>query len=124
MTKNNSTSRSIAFVLVISFVLLPNFSFALVNEEGVVKFRKSISSILANTCLRKNNYGVIIYSLDRGETLYEIRSKRLFIPASNAKILTTAVALKYLGSNYRFATRFYTDGILKNETLKGNLYIK
>ena len=124
MTKNNFTIRSIPFALAIFFVFLPVFSFALVNEEGVDKFRKSVNSILSNNCLRKNNYGVKIYSLDRGETLYEIRSKQLFIPASNAKVLTTAVALKYLGSNYRFSTEFYTDGILENETLKGNLYIK
>ena len=122
--KNNSAIRSIAFTLAIFLVFFPIFSFALVNEEGVDKFRKSVNSILSNTCLRKNNYGVKIYSLDRGETLYEIRSKQLFIPASNAKVLTTAVALKYLGSNYRFSTEFYTDGILENETLKGNLYIK
>jgi serine-type D-Ala-D-Ala carboxypeptidase/endopeptidase (penicillin-binding protein 4) len=124
MNKNNSTIYFIAFVLAISFVFLPTFSFALVNEEGVDKFRKSVNKILSNACLRKNNYGLKIYSLDRGETLYEIRSKRLFIPASNAKVLTTAAALKYLGSNYRFATGIYTDGILENETLKGNLYIK
>jgi D-alanyl-D-alanine carboxypeptidase/D-alanyl-D-alanine-endopeptidase (penicillin-binding protein 4) len=124
MIKNISTIRSIGFILAIFFVFLPTFSFALVNEEGVSKFRKSVNSILSSTCLRKNNYGVKIYSLDRGETLYEIRSKRLFIPASNAKVLTTAAALKYLGSNYRFSTGIYTDGILENETLKGNLYIK
>jgi serine-type D-Ala-D-Ala carboxypeptidase/endopeptidase (penicillin-binding protein 4) len=124
MINNNSTIRSIAFVLVISFAFLPTFSFAWVNEEGVGKFRKSVTKILSNICLRKNNYGIKIYSLDRGETLYEIRSKKLFIPASNAKILTTATALKFLGSNYRFNTRIYTDGILENETLKGNLYIK
>ena len=124
MINNNSTTRSIAFVLVISFTFLPTFSFASANEEGIGKFRKSVTKILSNTCLRKNNYGIKIYSLDLGETLYEIRSKKLFIPASNSKILTTAAALKFLGSNYRFATRIYTDGILENETLKGNLYIK
>jgi serine-type D-Ala-D-Ala carboxypeptidase/endopeptidase (penicillin-binding protein 4) len=124
MIKNISTTHPLGFILAIFFVFLPTFSLAQVNEEGVGKFRKSVNNLLSSTCLRKNNYGVKIYSLDRGETLYEIRSKRLFIPASNAKILTTATALKYLGSNYRFATRIYTDGILENETLKGNLYIK
>ena len=56
--------------------------------------------------------------------MYEIRSEKLFIPASNAKVITTAVALKYLGPNYRFSTQIYTDGILENQVLKGNLYIK
>jgi serine-type D-Ala-D-Ala carboxypeptidase/endopeptidase (penicillin-binding protein 4) len=124
MINNNSTIRSIAFVIVISFTFLPKFCFVWANEEGVGKFRKSVTKILTNSCLKKNNYGIKIYSLDRGETLYEIRSKKLFIPASNSKILTTAAALKFLGSNYRFTTRIYTDGILENETLKGNLYIK
>ena len=124
MINTNSTIRSIVFVFVISFALHPTFSLAWKNEEGVSNFRKSVTKILSNTCLRKNNYGIKIYSLDLGETLYEIRSKKLLIPASNSKILTTAAALKFLGSNYRFATRIYTDGILENETLKGNLYIK
>ena len=113
-------------ILIVTVVLLffPTYSFAVIDEIGISSFRRSINSILSNTCLRKNNYGIKIFSLDRGETLYEVRSDKLFIPASNAKIITTAVALKYLGANYRFATKVFTDGILENEVLKGNLYIK
>ncbi|MBC8285677.1 MAG: D-alanyl-D-alanine carboxypeptidase/D-alanyl-D-alanine-endopeptidase [Nitrospinae bacterium] len=124
MTRNISQANLFALLLVTLLLSIPTFSFAKVNEEGVSAFRKSVTKILSHSCLRKNNYGVKIYSLDRGETLYEVRSDRLFIPASNAKILTTAVALKYLGHNYRFYTRLYTDGVLENQTLKGNLYIK
>ncbi|MBT5469080.1 MAG: D-alanyl-D-alanine carboxypeptidase/D-alanyl-D-alanine-endopeptidase [Nitrospina sp.] len=124
MTKNISNTLLIFILLAVFFVSLPPLSFAGVDEEGVNSFRRSVTKLLSNSCLRKNKYGVKIYSLDRGETLYEIRSNRLFIPASNAKILTTAVALKYLGSNYRYTTRIYTDGVLENQILKGNLYIK
>lgn len=124
MTKKASHLRLITLFLISFFLLSPAFSFAKVSEEGVASFRKSVNKILFHPCLRKNNYGIKIYSLDRGETLYEIRSDRLFIPASNAKILTTATALKHLGHNYRFYTRLYTDGALENQTLKGNLYIK
>jgi len=124
MTRNNSIIQLNFFLLAAFFIFPPTFSFASVNEEGVNLFRRSITNILSSSCLRKNNYGIKIYSLDRGETLYEIRSKKLFIPASNSKIITTAVALKYLGPNYRFSTQIYTDGILENQILKGNLYIK
>ncbi len=93
-------------------------------ENGVPLFQKKIRKILANSCLRKKNYGIKIYSLDRGEALFELREKKLFVPASNLKILTTAIALETLGPNYRFPTRIYTDGKLKNRVLDGNLYIK
>ena len=93
-------------------------------EKGVLLFQKKIKKILSNSCLRKNNFGIKIYSLDRGESLFELRAKKSFVPASNLKILTTAVALETLGPNYRFPTRLYTDGTLKGEVLDGNLYIK
>ena len=112
MTRNTSHTNLTTILFTALFIFIPTFSFAKVTEEGVSSFRKSVKKILSNPCLRKNNYGIKIYSLDRGETLYEVRSDQLFIPASNAKILTTAVALKYLGHNYRFYTRLYTDGVL------------
>ncbi len=124
MTRNIPHSNLITLFFTALLFSVPTVSFAKVKEEGVSSFRKSIIKILSNPCLQKNNYGVKIYSLDRAETLYEVRSDQLFIPASNAKILTTAVALKYLGHNYRFYTRLYTDGVLENSTLAGNLYIK
>ena len=77
-------------------------------EKGVLLFQKKIKKILSNSCLRKNNFGIKIYSLDRGESLFELRAKKSFVPASNLKILTTAVALETLGPNYRFPTRLYT----------------
>ncbi len=94
------------------------------ETSGTLLFQKKISKILSSSCLRKNNFGIKIYSLDRGEPLFELRAKKLFVPASNLKILTTAVALETLGPNYRFPTRLYTDGILKGNVLDGNLYIK
>ena len=87
-------------------------------------FQRKVKKILDNSCLKKNNFGIKIYSLDRGEAIIELRAKKLFIPASNLKILTTAVALETLGPNYRFPTSLFTDGTLKDEVLNGNLYIK
>ena len=124
MTRLISIFQPIFLFVAVVFLFLPTNSLALVDEIGISSFRRAVTKILSNSCLRKNNYGIKIYSLDRGETLYEVRSDKLFIPASNAKIITTAVALKYLGSNYRFSTKVFTDGILENQVLKGNLYIK
>ena len=94
------------------------------HENGASLFQKEVEKILSSSCLRKNNFGIKIYSLDRGESLFELRAQKLFIPASNLKILTTAVALQTLGPNYRFPTQLYTNGTLKDGVLDGDLYIK
>ena len=124
MTKLISITRLIFLLIIVIFFFPSTYSFALIDEIGISSFRRSVNKILSNPCLRKNNYGIKIYSLDRGETLYEFGNNKLLIPASNIKIITTAVALKYLGGNYRFSTKIFTDGILENQVLKGNLYIK
>jgi D-alanyl-D-alanine carboxypeptidase/D-alanyl-D-alanine-endopeptidase (penicillin-binding protein 4) len=67
--------------------------------------------------------GVEIYSLDREETIYEMNSSNLFMPASNNKIITAAVALICLGPDYRFRTQVLTDGSTADGVLKGDLII-
>ena len=41
-------------------------------------------------------WGILVQRLDNGETIYHYNADRLFIPASNMKILTTAAALQRL----------------------------
>lgn len=48
--------------------------------------------------------GIRVVSLTDGRVLYERNHDRLFAPASNAKLFTSALALTTLGSRYRFMT--------------------
>jgi serine-type D-Ala-D-Ala carboxypeptidase/endopeptidase (penicillin-binding protein 4) len=115
---------NIALITLCFLLAFPLPATAEISEDGVTLFQNKVGKILSSSCLRKNNFGIHIYSLDRGESLYKLREKKLFIPASNLKILTTAVALEILGPNYRFPTKLFTDGVLKDGVLNGNLYIK
>jgi len=54
--------------------------------------------------LRHGHIGLKFVDADTGETLAEKDADGLFIPASNVKLYTTALALERLGSEYRFTT--------------------
>ncbi|MBI4389696.1 MAG: D-alanyl-D-alanine carboxypeptidase/D-alanyl-D-alanine-endopeptidase [Nitrospinae bacterium] len=94
------------------------------EENPVARFKKSADGILNHLCLRNGNYGVKIYSLDKKEVLYQVNAERPLVPASNMKLITSAVALKELGPDYRFITQLYSPGKIEGTTLKGDLYIK
>jgi D-alanyl-D-alanine carboxypeptidase/D-alanyl-D-alanine-endopeptidase (penicillin-binding protein 4) len=49
--------------------------------------------------------GIHVAEVATGKTLYARNDDRLLLPASNLKILTSALALERLGMNYRFTTR-------------------
>ncbi|MBF2055683.1 MAG: D-alanyl-D-alanine carboxypeptidase [Cyanobacterium sp. T60_A2020_053] len=46
-----------------------------------------------------SGWGILVQHLETGETIYHYNADRGFIPASNAKILTTAAALQQLPPN-------------------------
>ncbi len=92
--------------------------------KKVLQFKHKVDELLSHSCLKKKEFGVLIYSLDRKETLYSRNSERLLIPASNLKLVTTALALKELGPDYRFETNLYSQGKIKGDHLIGDLYIK
>ncbi|MBJ78567.1 MAG: D-alanyl-D-alanine carboxypeptidase/D-alanyl-D-alanine-endopeptidase [Nitrospinae bacterium] len=111
-------------VLLLVVSLFP--AMAPAQEPGLAEsyFANVMDGILAHSCLRKQNFGVNIYSLDQDETLYSFQGDRLFAPASNMKLLTTATALKRMGPDYRFKTRLFATMRVAKEALEGDLYIK
>ena len=50
-------------------------------------------------------WGIQVVELETGRTVYELNADRLFVPASNVKLFSTALALRRLGPDYRFVTR-------------------
>jgi len=53
--------------------------------------------------------GVEVLSLDSKKILFKYNDDFLFMPASNMKVLTTALALLRLGPDYRFTTRLLRE---------------
>ena len=72
----------------------------------------------------KGEWGLLVVDAASGETLYEKNADKYFVPASNMKLLSTAVALDKLGVDYRFRTTMETNGKLGDDgTLRGDLFL-
>ncbi len=68
-------------------------------------------------------WSVLVQSLDSGEVLYRLNPDTLVMPASNQKIVTTAVAASRLGWDFRFETRLETTAPIDHGVLKGDLVV-
>jgi len=87
-------------------------------------FGKRILEILRSTNSERSSWGMLVVDRDTGATLYEMNADHFFMPASNAKLFTTAVALATLGSDYRFHTTLESKATLGSDgRLPGDLIL-
>lgn len=94
------------------------------SDPGDARLRAELEEILRAPELEKAFVGVHVRSVTDGRTLFEHNASKLFNPASNMKLLTTAAALWYLGPSYRFRTEARRDAKMSAGVVEGNLYIK
>src|ERR1051326_3907501 len=83
-----------------------------------------INAILGEKDLARGFWGIEIVSLNTGQILYSQNADKLFIPASNTKLFTTAAALALIGPDYKYHTTVETNGSLdKYGRLSGDLVL-
>jgi serine-type D-Ala-D-Ala carboxypeptidase/endopeptidase (penicillin-binding protein 4) len=61
--------------------------------------------LAASPAARTAFWGIDVVDLGTGKTLYEQNADHFFVPASNTKLFTTALALTRLGPDHTFQTR-------------------
>ncbi|WP_163717360.1 D-alanyl-D-alanine carboxypeptidase/D-alanyl-D-alanine endopeptidase [Mangrovibacterium lignilyticum] len=71
------------------------------------------------------NASVGFYAVDAktGELLAASTPQQSLVPASILKLLTTSTGLELLGTDYRFETKLAYNGVLKNDTLFGDIIL-
>ena len=89
-----------------------------------VSLKKQIEAIVAQPDLLRGFWGIEITSASSGKVLYSLNADKLFTPASNTKLFTTAAALALIGPEYKFRTTIETNGSLdKYGRLSGDLIL-
>ncbi|HEX3865729.1 MAG TPA: D-alanyl-D-alanine carboxypeptidase, partial [Gemmatimonadaceae bacterium] len=90
---------------------------------AVAQLRAAIDSMADAPEFSNAHWGILIVDPERGDTLYSRNAGKLFMPASNMKILTSAAALAQLGPDYRYRTTFVARGTVAGGTLDGDLVV-
>ncbi|MFI5312272.1 MAG: D-alanyl-D-alanine carboxypeptidase, partial [Gemmatimonadales bacterium] len=85
--------------------------------------RASIDSLLADPMWRNAHMGILVVEPAAGDTLYSHNAGKLFMPASNEKLLSGSTALVQLGAGYRFSTVFLSSAPIAGSVLQGNLIV-
>lgn len=91
------------------------------SKKQSAKFAARAEVLLGTGPTGKGEWGLLIADAETGETLYQQNADRYFVPASNMKLFTTALALTKLGPDYRFHTALETSGTIANGVLTGNV---
>ena len=68
--------------------------------------------------------GISVRDTSDTSLLYEHQADIRLTPASNMKLLTSAIALDILGETHTFSTDIWMDGSIQKKTLHGNLYLR
>lgn len=115
-----------AFVRCLSFL----FVFLAVTTMSSAEGRRDLQAIL-NTAIKDfevahpaSKVGVSALVFKSGKVAYSYHGTTPMIPASNLKLVTTAVALDRLGPNFRFETLLYAPSSINDGVAKGNVVLK
>ena len=110
-------------------ILLPMLLVALAGPAAEQSLRAEqsagliarIEERLSSPAARRAVWGFQVVEIETGDVVYQHNPETLFVPASNAKLYATALALERLGPEYRFKTRVVGEAELAGGIIDGSL---
>jgi serine-type D-Ala-D-Ala carboxypeptidase/endopeptidase (penicillin-binding protein 4) len=116
--------RSFSALALILFLLAA--SDARVSGKGAAlsaAARGDIQQQLTRAEGRRGTAACVVVDLDTGRTLFSAKADTPLSPASNMKLVTSAVALKVLGGDFEFRTQLIARDAVVDGALQGPLYV-
>jgi D-alanyl-D-alanine carboxypeptidase/D-alanyl-D-alanine-endopeptidase (penicillin-binding protein 4) len=81
-------------------------------NPATLRFGKRAEALLGSEPASKGEWGLLIADAETGEALFAQNAAKYFVPASNMKLFTTALALARLGPEFRFHTTLESTGVI------------
>lgn len=113
--------RRFFFTSVYLFLVLIVSHIALSANLG---YSDRLFTLIPKEARSNGKLGVVVKSLTTNESIFEFNADKLFIPASNQKVIISVAALSLLKPDYRYKTEFYSGGEVSEGVLYGGLYVK
>src|SRR6202163_4877108 len=115
MLRRRSVARLLSIVVLLAAPAL---------AAPVKLLQDRVAGVLGAPDLARGFWGIEVVSLSTGKTLCSQNADKLFTPASNTKLFTTAAALALIGPDYSSRTTVETSGVLdKYGRLTGDLVL-
>src|ERR1700676_2433768 len=115
MLRRRSVARLLSIVVLLAAPAL---------AAPVKLLQDRVAGVLGAPDLARGFWGIEVVSLSTGKTLCSQNADKLFTPASNTKLFTTAAALALIGAEYKFRTTVETTGTLdRYGRLNGDLIL-
>ena len=118
-------------LILIAAIFWQASSLAIASENSSPEIPKSVSSSLERNQIPLEAVSISVMEIEPGRPGKNIAKKVLdwrsgdpMNPASTMKLLTTLSSLDILGPQYRWRTNVYTDGVIRQGVLKGNIYLQ
>ena len=100
-------------------------------DDISVSIPKAVSNSLERNQIPKDSISISVIEIESSQpgkyvskSILDWRAAEAMNPASTMKLVTTLSGLDILGPKYRWHTNIYTDGLIRQGTLKGNLYLQ
>ena len=94
------------------------------ERADVARFRKRVEAALSAAGPDKGSWGILVSDAATGDVLYQRNADHYFVPASDTKLFTTALALASLGPHYRVRTTVVSAvPVDANGVLNGDLIL-
>ena len=100
-------------------------------EEPLRNIPQAVATSLERNQIPKDAISISVVEIESArpgkhiaKNVLDWRATEAMNPASTMKLLTTLAGLDILGPQYRWRTNIYTDGVIRQGTLKGNLYLQ
>ncbi len=123
--KFSATCRGYIITLAAGLLLAAPGESCRAGEAANPNLEKKILEVLERYGEDPAGWGVQVRSLERGDDLVHLNRGRRYMPASNLKLLVTAVALDRLGADFRWRTTVMASGRVDTAgVLHGDLVLR
>ncbi len=104
-----SVPAAVAALLVAALAASPALAADAAEGRAAAELEAALRAIVEGSALTGSRVGVLVSDVESGQVLFARDPDVLLNPASNVKLVTSAVALARLGPEYRFSTEFLAD---------------